>query len=472
MAEVRRLVGAPSAKVELAASGAGLRAVVREGEAVLSLGLVRGSDSTWQAGPISLSVAREFAGQRAGVHPNAESWLRALSTYFRGASGDELSTRGSLLADLIAAWQPPADFVPPTPAEADVRLEEILARGSVNLGRGVGTERLMLMLTRSCELRCGYCFVAKTESGPEMHAGTARRAVDLLMLSTLPRLEVQFFGGEPTRRWDVLSATLDYATRHPGRDGRSLAFILTTNGLGLDPERLRVLGQYPVKILFSCDGSEENHRRFRGGHLVDDATAHASILGALERLQVSELDWFMHTVFPPAAAGGVEARYRWARERGIPRLQMAYAIGSAWPGAHVETYAAGIVAALRDHHANPTGLDLFNWRNGCEPLILSDDVTVDVDGTVLHDGAIFLERGFPALRTTYRRGHIEDLTRFDPVRWTLRELHDAILAGYPEGTPERGVIAQNLRMGARMDLTVERLAASLGHDTARGGRAT
>ena len=435
---------------------------------MLSLGLAPGAGSTWQAGPISLSVAREFAGQRAGAHANAEAWLRTLSSYFRTAPSEDLASLGATLVVLVAAWRPPGEFVMPTAVEGDFRLQQLLSRGSVNLGREVGTERLMLMLTRSCELRCGYCFVSKTETGPEMQPATARRAVDLLMGSTLPRLEVQFFGGEPTRRWEVLAATLDYAMRHPGRDGRSLSFILTSNGLGLDPERLRVLGQYPVKILFSCDGNEENHRRFRGGHLVDDATAHATILGALDRLLRSDLDWFMHTVFPPAAAAGVEARYRWARAQGIPRLQMAYAIGSAWPESHMETYAAGIVASLRDHHANPVGLDLFNWRNGCEPLILSDDVTVDVDGTVLHDGAIFLERGFPALRKAYRRGHIDALTRFDPVRWTLRELHDAILTAYPEGTPERPVIAQNLRMGATMDLTVARLAASLNHDTARG----
>ena len=92
----------------------------------------------------------------------------------------------------------------PTPEQASRRLEQILRRGSVNLGQGPGTERLMLMLTRSCELRCGYCLVDKQEDAQELSAADARRGIDLLMQSDRPRLELQFFGGEPSRAWSVL----------------------------------------------------------------------------------------------------------------------------------------------------------------------------------------------------------------------------------------------------------------------------
>ena len=87
----------------------------------------------------------------------------------------------------------------PTPEQAQRRLQQILRRGSVNLGQGPGTERLMLMLTRSCELRCGYCLVDKKEDAPELSRLDARRGIDLLMQSGRPRLEPQFLGGEPRR---------------------------------------------------------------------------------------------------------------------------------------------------------------------------------------------------------------------------------------------------------------------------------
>ena len=73
----------------------------------------------------------------------------------------------------------------PTPEQAQRRLQQILRRGSVNLGQGPGTERLMLMLTRSCELRCGYCLVDKKEGAPELSRLDARRGI--LLGSTLLR---------------------------------------------------------------------------------------------------------------------------------------------------------------------------------------------------------------------------------------------------------------------------------------------
>lgn len=350
----------------------------------------------------------------------------------------------------------------PTPDEVEQRLVELLARGSVNLGAQAGTERLMLMLTRSCDLRCSYCLVDKTESGPEMSPEIAHRAIDLLMRSARPRIELQLFGGEPMRRWDRVLDAWTYALRHPGLHGRRVELILTTNGMHLDDEKVRVLEDLPVTVLFSLDGNQENHRRFRGAHLVDDEHAYAAILRGLERLTKSRARWFMHSVFPPAAVSDVVARYRWARERGIPRLQLAYAVGARWNETQVTRWLEGLVEVLRDHHRDPGNLVLFNWRNGAEPLILSDDLTVDVDGTVLHDGAIFLERGFPALKTTYRRGHLDGLTDFDSLRWSFAQLYEALRQTYPDGSAERTILEQNLRLGAAVDLTIERLARELG----------
>lgn len=350
----------------------------------------------------------------------------------------------------------------PASEEVERRLGELLARGSVNLGGHVGTERLMLMLTRSCELRCSYCLVDKSETGPEMSSEIAHRAIDLLMRSERPRLQLQLFGGEPTRRWDRVLDAWTYALHHPGLAGRELRLMLTTNGIALDAEKIRMLEDLPVMVLFSLDGSPENHRRFRSAHLLGDEHAYASILSSLERLSKSRVGWFMHSVFPPAAVYDVLGRYRWARERGIPRLQLAYAVGARWTEEQSTRWLQGLVSVLREDHRDPGDLQLFNWRNGAEPLILSDDLTVDVDGTVLHDGAIFLERGFPALKQAYRRGHLDDLAEFDSLRWNFAKLYAVLQETYAEGSAERIILEQNVRLGAAVDLTIQRVATELG----------
>ena len=363
-------------------------------------------------------------------------------------------------------------IVVPEAADVERRLEEILDRGSVNLGEQAGIERLMLMVTRSCELRCGYCFVNKTEAGLEMPVSRALRGVDLIMKSDRPKLEVQFFGGEPSRCWDVLSEVLEYTMTHPLRHGRRVEFVLTTNGTGLDAERVAHLERYPVMVLFSLDGDAASHRRFRQSHLVSDEEAYAAILETVRLLSESSLNWFMNATIPPAGAAETYDRYLWALEHGIPRLQLNYAVGMYWRPHQERAYLTQLQRVLLDHAEDPERLMLFNWRSDCEPTILSDDLIVDTDGVVLHDAAIFLERSLPKLKDTYRRGELDGLEEFDALRWNLATLAKVLRTTYDPGTRQHRIVEQNLRMGAAVDLVIQQMIEGLGgapgQETARG----
>jgi pyruvate-formate lyase-activating enzyme len=350
----------------------------------------------------------------------------------------------------------------PTPAQAERRLHQILRRGSLNLGQKPNIERLMLMLTRSCELRCAYCLVQKKEDAPTLSLADASRAIDLLMGSSRERLEIQFFGGEPTREWDVLLGAMTYAAGHPKRQERKLELSLTTNGVGLDSDKLQALSSLPVMVLFSLDGDARVHRRHRAAHLVSDEAAYQGILEAIGHLQRAGTPWFMNAVLPPSAASEVFERYRWAREQGVPRLQLNYAVGMRWSQAQMDSYIDGLLQVLRDHHRSPNGMQLFNWRSDCEPVMLSDDLIVDVDGTILHDGAIFLERRFPVLAQAYRRGHLDTVSDFDSLRWSLSELYTTMVQSYALGSDERSTIEDNCRFGAAVDLAIQALRRELG----------
>ncbi|TNF33754.1 MAG: radical SAM protein [Deltaproteobacteria bacterium] len=375
----------------------------------------------------------------------------------------------------MTAAPPSASVALPTPAEARENLRRILTRGSVNLGAASGVERLLLMVTRSCQLRCGYCFVDKTESGPSMPPAVARRAVDLLMRSERPSLELQLFGGEPTSRWDLVTDAMTYASGHPARAGRDLQFVLTTNGVGLTPERVAWLADQPVTVLFSLDGDAAAHRRYRPVHrgpdatwAEDDARTWERIDRAVDLLLAHPVRWFANIVLPPAAADEVEARYHWARARGVPAVQLNYAVGMLWDAATTRTFLAGLAAVLLHDHQHPGGPRLFNWASDCEPVMLSDDLIVDVDGTVLHDGAVFLERRFPGLRAAYHRGHLDTLEAFDPLRWSLARIFENMVQSAPKGSMERRIILHNAWLGASVDLLIQRLARALGRSASRG----
>lgn len=370
-----------------------------------------------------------------------------------------------------------------TNAEIDARVAQMLARDSLNLGGGSDQDRLMLMLTRSCELRCSYCFVALSEAGRgqdhpgqadpatfaappgqpvgDMSAATLQRAIDWLMRSERDRLGLQFFGGEPTRRFSHIRAALRYAEQHPRRAGRPIEALLTTNGLSLSPARLAALAGAPLTVQLSLDG-DALASRFRRPHApagsgpAAAAAAAEATERAIDALQASGLAWFMNATLPPAAADEVEARYRWARARGIPAMQLNYATGMDWSAAQTAAYLAGLWAVLEHHRAAPEGLRLFNWANGADPAPLCGDMIVDVDGGVYQVGALFHERRSPELKASYRIGHLDGLQagRFTDRRWRLSALAErtrAALSGRP-----LEIFFDNVRLGAAVDLLVER----------------
>lgn len=348
----------------------------------------------------------------------------------------------------------------PTHAQADRRLRQILARGSANLGEGPDAERLMLMVTRDCALRCAYCFVDKTEHGPVMPLSRAQQGVDLMMQSGRTSLEIQFFGGEPSNAFDVVQGTVRYAQEHPERRARPLRITLTSHGLNLDAERVAWLDAHDVSVLFSLDGDADAHARYRKG--PGRESQHDTALQTLELLKNSGIDWFMNVVLPPAAAGELEARYHWALEHDVPALQLNYAVGMKWSEAAEATYLRGLRTVLLHHARTQPELLLYNWRSDAEPVMLSDDLIVDVDGTLLHDGAIFLEKAMPELRRTYLRGHLDTTEAFDPLRWNLATLCKVMVGTWPEGHRLRDVAIQNIRMGAAVDLLVQVVAREVG----------
>lgn len=367
----------------------------------------------------------------------------------------------------------------PTREQVDRRLEQIIRRGSLNVGGNATMDRLMLMMTRSCELRCSYCMVALTEEGAgddydgrelplaprgDMSFDTLRAAIDLLMRSSKPRLGFQTFGGEPTRRFAHLLELLDYALAHPRRAGRPVEFLLTTNGLGLTAERVAALDRPGVVVELSLDGDEHGNR-FRRPHELAPEAAWEATSAAVDALNAGGVRWFMNATLPPSAAGELMDRYRWARATGVPALQMNYATGMAWSDQQVDTYLTGLQTMLADHHANPSGLELFNWANDADPVPLCGDIIVDVDGALLQVGALFHEKRFPALRHAYRRGHVTDAIGFDGLRFTLQGLWDAT-HGALTGR-DLDIFASNVRLGAAADLVVRFTARQLGRERRR-----
>ena len=109
---------------------------------------------------------------------------------------------------------------------------------------------LVLRLTERCNLRCAYCYAARDrEPAFDMEEATALQAA-ALCCAPGESLRIQFTGGEPLLRLELMEAVAEY-----GREtGRKLSLSVQTNGTLLTPEVCRRLKAIRCGVGVSLDG--------------------------------------------------------------------------------------------------------------------------------------------------------------------------------------------------------------------------
>ena len=130
---------------------------------------------------------------------------------------------------------------------------------------------LVLRLTERCNLQCEYCYAARDGEAPfDMDEQTALRAVELCCAPG-SKLKIQFTGGEPLLKVDLMEAVHDYGMR----TGRKLFLSVQTNGTLLSENVCRRLKAMRCGVGVSLDGIGEANglRKFPDGTPAFKATA-------------------------------------------------------------------------------------------------------------------------------------------------------------------------------------------------------
>lgn len=110
---------------------------------------------------------------------------------------------------------------------------------------------LILRLTERCNLRCAYCYAARDDEPDfDMDEATALRAVELCCPPG-GSLRIQFTGGEPLLRLELMEAVADFGKR----SGRKLILSVQTNATLLTPDACRRLKAIRCGVGVSLDGA-------------------------------------------------------------------------------------------------------------------------------------------------------------------------------------------------------------------------
>ncbi len=318
--------------------------------------------------------------------------------------------------------------------------------------------RLAITPTTACQMRCTYCQVklGSSHARPEI----LDAAVDLLMTSRRKRVELQFFGGEPLLRRAEVERTMERASRLALERGKEILFTITTNGLLLDGELIDFLSGFDTRVLFSMDGPLDLVERTRPMRGKGKKGAHALVEKNLRRLVSSPVKHFVNIVATPGTTDRILSSVEYLAGMGVARVQICYALGPGWTVPSQEAFCAALVACARfaaDRTARGRPFTIQNLGSHAEPVVLSNDLLVDVDGTLYGDAALFAEKAFPDLRGPYRVGHVLELASFDGLRRSReRNLFD-LRRTYPPGTPGRLIVEMHMDMGRRVQSTLDAL---------------
>ncbi|MDO8520849.1 MAG: SPASM domain-containing protein [bacterium] len=126
-----------------------------------------------------------------------------------------------------------------------------------------------LILTNQCNLHCIYC---STDCGPAkdvvLGLEVAQAAIDYVVSCALRNnrslVYANFFGGEPTRAWNVLTDAAVYMRATARKNALRSRLTITTNGVFL-PWQGAWLAENIDGIMISLDGFKEIHDFHRDG---------------------------------------------------------------------------------------------------------------------------------------------------------------------------------------------------------------
>ncbi len=149
------------------------------------------------------------------------------------------------------------------------------ARAAARLTETRALDYLILVPTLRCNLSCSYCQVSRApvnQTRFDWTEATLGHVVALLHSVDTKAIKIEFQGGEPTLRLDLIEAVIDACQHFDERQ-----FVICTNLSRLDEDVLRLLENPEVLVSTSLDGSAATHRaqRTQSGDATDDFFANA-----------------------------------------------------------------------------------------------------------------------------------------------------------------------------------------------------
>jgi His-Xaa-Ser system radical SAM maturase HxsB len=119
----------------------------------------------------------------------------------------------------------------------------------------------IIVPTLQCDHSCRYCQVSRSLSGTghTISHDDLQKACDTIFESPAENLTVEFQGGEPLLRFDLIRLAIERITARNLTEKRRLRFVITSTLHHLDEQKCEFLREHSVYLSTSIDGPAELH---------------------------------------------------------------------------------------------------------------------------------------------------------------------------------------------------------------------
>jgi len=339
----------------------------------------------------------------------------------------------------------------------DLILKRLLGKG----GRGgdwlikklyLAPARLILLVTRDCQLRCKYCRIRKFPAS--MREDVLYKAIDLIFTSNRQDLQIQFFGGEPLLRFDLVKKGVEYAQRINRQFNRDLTFMLTTNGIALDKEKTRFLKEHNFLVECSIDGEITSQLRKRKA--VDGRNYYSHLIDNLKGFFRAEIPHYSISVVTPQDASSAFKTFKYLGDLGFKRLQINYSLGVWWPPTAIKEFFKQ-TAKIIDYIKKRPEVEFINLGGTRrEPVVLNAELTVDCEGGIFLESGISLEENFMAMKKKFLVTDVSKAKNINLHTSTQFQNFYQLSKVYSETSPKRRIILNNVLLGKEFEVFLKK----------------
>ncbi len=140
----------------------------------------------------------------------------------------------------------------------------------LSLEENTHTLTAWLHVTNSCNLRCSYCYIDKTQEG--MSTAIAHQSIDAIFRSAarhaFKQVNLKYAGGEASLQLSHVIEMHDYALQLAEKQHITLSACILSNGVYLSQHAIDDLKKRSIGITLSLDGIgtyQDRQRSFRNG---------------------------------------------------------------------------------------------------------------------------------------------------------------------------------------------------------------